>query len=103
NSYRATLNRKELEAQATIIDDYTSEQNRIVHFVVNNAILSRIAETMDETDVATFMLKPSDKPKFPLDLMSLPNERFLVQVSWGPDVIETGVPITFVMNIKNPA
>lgn len=103
NSYRATLNGKELEAQATIIDDYTSEQNRIVHFVVNNAILSRIAETMDETDVATFMLKPSDKPKFPLDLMSLPNERFLVQVSWGPDVIETGVPITFVMNIKNPA
>lgn len=103
NSYRATLNGKELEAQATIIDDYTSEQNRIVHFVVNNAILSRIAETMDETDVATFMLKPSDKPKFPLDLMSIPNERFLVQVSWGPDVIETGVPITFVMNIKNPA
>jgi len=103
NSYRGTLNGKELDAQATVIDDYTFEQNRIVHFVVNNAILSRIAETTHEKDLATFMLKPADKPKFPLDLMSLPNERFLVQMSWGPDVIETGVPITFVLNIRNPA
>jgi hypothetical protein len=103
NSYRGTLNGKELDAQATVIDDYTFEQNRIVHFVVNNAILSRIAESTHEKDLATFMLKPADKPKFPLDLMSLPNERFLVQMSWGPDVIETGVPITFVLNIRNPA
>lgn len=102
NSYRGTLNGRELDAQATVIDDYTSEQNRIIHFVVNNAILSRIAETTNEKDLAIFMLKPADKPKFPLDFMSLPNERFLVQMSWGPDVIETGVPITFVLNIRNP-
>jgi hypothetical protein len=28
NSYRGTLNSRELEAQAVVIDDYTSEQNR---------------------------------------------------------------------------
>ncbi|MDQ5842182.1 MAG: hypothetical protein M3286_01710, partial [Thermoproteota archaeon] len=44
NSYRGTLNGRELEAQAVVIDDYTSEQNRIVHFVVSNAMLSRFAE-----------------------------------------------------------
>ncbi|MGI0048403.1 MAG: CFI-box-CTERM domain-containing protein, partial [Nitrososphaera sp.] len=45
----------------------------------------------------------AEKPKFPLDIMSLPSEKFLFQLSWGPDVIETGVPTTFVMNIQDPA
>lgn len=102
NTYSGTLNGRELEAQAIVIDDYTSEQNRVVHFVVNNAMLSRFAETADADD-ATFALKPSDKPKFPLDIMSLPSERFLFQLSWGPDLIETGVPVTFVMNLQDPA
>ncbi|MDQ3884187.1 MAG: hypothetical protein M3239_01935, partial [Thermoproteota archaeon] len=104
NSYRGTLNGRELEAQAVVIDDYTSEQNRIVHFIVSNAILSRFAERInDNNDIAAFTLQPSEKPKFPLDLTSLPSEKFLFQLSWGPDVIETGVPTTFVMNIQDPA
>ena len=103
NSYRAMLNGRELEAQAVVIDDYSSEQNRIVHFVVSNAMLSRFAETINNNDTAAFALMPSEKPKFPLDIMSLPSERFLLQLSWGPDIIETGVPITFVMNIQDPA
>jgi peptide/nickel transport system substrate-binding protein len=102
NSYVGTLNGRELEAQAVVIDDYTLEQSRIVHFVVNNAMLTRFAETAED-DVAAFELKPADKPKFPLDIMSLPSERFLFQLSWGPDLIETGVPITFVMNLQDPA
>jgi hypothetical protein len=104
NSYRGTINGRELEAQAVVIDDYTSEQDRIVHFVVNNAMLKRFAETMqDDTDAAAFTLRPADKPKFPLDIMSLPSERFLFQLAWGPDLIETGAPTTFVMNIQDPA
>ncbi len=102
NSYRGTINGVELEAQAVVIDDYTSGKNRIVHFIVSSAMLSRLAETIGDTDVAAFSLKPSDKPKFPLDLSSLPGEKFLFQLSWGPDVIETRVPITFVMNVQDP-
>src|SRR5215213_7416996 len=104
NSYRGALNGKELEAQAVVIDDYSSETNRIVHFVVSNAMLSRLADTInDNDDVASFTLQPIDKPKFPLDILSLPSEKFLFQMSWGPDIIETGVPTTFVMNIQDPA
>ena len=102
NSYSGILNGRELAAQAIVIDDYTSERNRIVHFVVNNAMLSRFADTAD-ADVAAFALKPANKPKFPLDIMSLPSERFLFQLSWGPDLIETGTPVTFVMNLQDPA
>jgi peptide/nickel transport system substrate-binding protein len=103
NSYRGTLNSRELEAQAVVIDDYTSEQNRIVHFVVNNAMLHRIEETLDDSETAVFTLAPAEKPRFPLDILSLPGEKFLFQLSWGPDIIETGVPTTFVMNIQDPA
>jgi hypothetical protein len=103
NSYRGTLNGEELEAQAIVIDDYSSEQNRIVHFIINNPILSRVAETITDSNVAVFALAPIEKPKFPLDILSLPGERFLFQLSWGPDIIETGVPTTFVMNIQDPA
>lgn len=104
NSYRGTLNGRELEAQAVVIDDYTSEQNRIVHFVVNNAMLHRIDETIgDDSEIAVFTLAPAEKPKFPLDILSLPGENFLFQLSWGPDIIETGVPTMFVMNIQDPA
>jgi hypothetical protein len=103
NSYLGTLNGRELEAQAVVIDDYTSEQNRIVHFVVSNAMLSRFAETVRDSEVAVFTLAPAEKPKFPLDILSLPGEKFLFQLSWGPDIIETGVPTTFVMNIQDPA
>lgn len=103
NSYRGMLNGRELEAQAVVIDDYSSEQNRIVHFILSNAMLTRFAETINDNDTAAFALLPSEKPKFPLDIMSLPSERFLLQLSWGPDIIETGVPITFVMNIQDPA
>jgi type IV secretory pathway TrbD component len=104
NSYRGMLNSRELEAQALVIDDYSSEQNRIVHFIVSNAMLTRFAETINgNNNTAVFALLPSEKPKFPLDIMSLPSERFLLQLSWGPDIIETGIPTTFVMNIQDPA
>src|SRR5215207_8628879 len=102
NSYRGTLNGRELEAQAVVIDDYTSEQNRIVHFIVSNAMLSRFSQSTNDSEIAAFTLRPSEKPKFPLDLTSLPGEKFLFQLSWGPDIIETGTPITFVMNIQDP-
>ena len=103
NSYRGTLNGMELEAQAVVIDDYTSEQNRIVHFVVNNAMLHRINDAISDSKTAVFTLAPAEKPKFPLDILSLPGEKFLFQLSWGPDIIETGVPTMFVMNIQDPA
>jgi hypothetical protein len=102
NSYRGILNGRELEAQAVVIDDYTSEQNRIVHFVVNNAMLHRIREATTDREIAVFTLAPAEKPKFPLDILSLPGEKFLFQLSLGPDIIETGVPTTFVMNIQDP-
>jgi hypothetical protein len=37
-----------------------------------------------------------------MDLLSAPLERYLLQLSWGPEVIRTGIPTTFVINIRDP-
>ncbi len=103
NSYSGTLNGVVLPADSILIDDYTSEENRVVHFVVSNARLSFIADSIGgNDDVAVFSLKAAEKPNFPLDLMSAPQEKYLFQLSWGPEIIETGVPTRFVMNLQDP-
>ncbi len=107
NSYTGTLNGQNLGAESIQIDDYTSEQDRIVHFVIANTRLSRVAESVGDNNsaaaaAAVFTLKPAEKPKFPLDLVTSPGENYILQLSWGPDVIETGAPVTFVMNIQDP-
>src|SRR3712207_7774681 len=43
------------------------------------------------------ILRPPRSTLFPYTTL------FRSQLSWGPDIIETGVPITFVMNIQDPA
>ncbi|HEY7508194.1 MAG TPA: CFI-box-CTERM domain-containing protein [Nitrososphaera sp.] len=100
NSYRGYVNGVELEAGSVLIDDYTFEDLRVVHFVFNNDQLDRIAASA-EGQTMSFILAPADKPKFPLDLMST-TEKYLWQLSWGPEVIESGAPTTFVMNIQDP-
>ncbi|MGI0034534.1 MAG: CFI-box-CTERM domain-containing protein [Nitrososphaera sp.] len=103
NSYSGTLSGAVLPADSILIDDYTSEENRVVHFVVSAARLSFIADSIDRgSDAALFSLKPAEKPNFPLDLVSAPRGKYLFQLAWGPDIIETGMPITFVMNLQDP-
>jgi hypothetical protein len=103
NSYRGTMNGKDLEAQAIAIDDYTSEENRTVHIIVSNAMLSRIAESIRNSNIATFTLTPAEKPKFPLDITSLPKEKYVFEMSWDPGLIQTVTPTTFIMNVQDPA
>ena len=103
NSYNGTLNGIDLRAESIQIDDYSSEENRVVHFVVSNDRLSRLANSVEiGTNIAIFSLAPAERPKFPLDLLSAPGEKYLFQLSWGPEVIETGLPTIFVMNLQDP-
>lgn len=99
NSYRGTVNGKDLESRALTIDDYSSVDSRIVHFIVTNEMLTSLAGKI-KGDVATFALSPAEKPKFPLDIVSNDN-KYIFEVAWGPDVIQTGVPTTFVMNLQD--
>jgi peptide/nickel transport system substrate-binding protein len=99
NGYRGTINGKELGAESVLIDDYSVEEDRIVHFVLGSNNLSSLARTV-RGDTMDFALISAERPKFPLDIMST-TEKYLWQLSWGPEVIETGVPTTFVMNVQD--
>jgi peptide/nickel transport system substrate-binding protein len=100
NSYQGSVNGEELPAESVLIDDYTFEDLRVVHFMLVNDRLERIARSA-QGQTMDFVLAPADRPKFPLDLMST-SEKYLWQLSWGPEVIESGAPTTFVMNIQDP-
>lgn len=104
NSYVGTLNGVVLPSTAIQIDDYSSIEDRTVHFVIPNSGLFDVSEEFDDQPAsAIFALTGAERPKFPMDLLSSPTEKYLLQLAWGPDVIETGIPITFVMNIQDPA
>ncbi|UVS70537.1 CFI-box-CTERM domain-containing protein [Nitrososphaera viennensis] len=97
NGYRGSVDGKELPPDAVLIDDYSYEGLRVVHFVLNNDRLTGVKGSGNTMD---FVLAPADKPKFPLDLLST-TEKYVWEMSWGPEVIESGSPTTFVMNVQD--
>jgi len=99
NSYIGTVNNNDLDSRAVLIDDYSSQDNRIVHLVLTNDILTSLAEKI-KGNVATLTLSPVEKPKFPMDITSKDN-KYVFELSWGPDIIKTGTPTTFAMNIQD--
>ncbi len=100
NGYRGTLNGVELNPEMIQMDDFTFEDKRLVHFVVPNSRLVSLADSTKD-DKAVFTLSPLEIPKFPMDLLST-NDKYLWQLSWGPEIIRAGTPTTFVMNMQNP-
>jgi peptide/nickel transport system substrate-binding protein len=100
NGYSGSVNGVALPADAILVDDYSFEDSRVVHFVLNSDRLSSLAQKV-KGDSMVFALAPADKPKFPLDIMST-TEKYMWELSWGPEVIQTGTPTTFVMNIQDP-
>ena len=104
-SYVGKINGIELFKSNVIIDDYTEEQERIVHFVLlqdhltflkneqkkNNQILPEFME---------FTLEISEKVEFPMNAMTR-DEKFQVDLSWDPVDIELGKPTTFVFTIRD--
>ena len=100
NSYKGSINGLQLDSRALIIDDYSSQNDRTVHFIVTNDMLTSLAERIQGDKGAAFTLSPVVKPKFPIDITSKDN-KYIFELSWGPDIIEAGNPTTFAMNIQD--
>jgi hypothetical protein len=99
NSYRGTINGRDLDSRALVIDDYTTEDSRVVHFIITNDMLRSLADKING-NVASFTMSPVEKPKFPMDITSSDN-KYVFELSWGPDIIETGALTTFAMNLQD--
>lgn len=103
SSYKATLNGIELPGNAIMTDD-SNPDVRFVHYMIPGDRLTRIAgdaKIDPSTSMATFTLEPRAVPAFPLDTLTN-KEKFKIQLSWSPAIIEPGQSVKFIFNIRDP-
>ncbi len=106
-SYTGKINGIDLFKSNVIIDDYTVEDERIVHFVLLQDHLQYLKQqqkkTMDELpNTMLFSLELSDKVGFPMSAMTR-DEQFQVDLSWDPIEIEPGKNTKFIFTIRDAA
>lgn len=104
-SYTGKINGIDLFKSNVIIDDYTEEKDRIVHFVLLQDHLQYLKKEQkkindDLPDYMLFTLEASDSVEFPMSAMTR-DERFQVDLSWDPIVIEPGINTKFVFTIRD--
>lgn len=106
-SYTGHANGVELFKASVTIDDYTEEDERIVHFVLLQDHLRFVKNEMKKSDQPLpdnimFTLSTSDEPGFPLTAYTK-SEDFQVNLSWDPSDIEPGTDVNFVFTIRDGA
>ena len=104
-SYTGKINGIDLFKSNVIIDDYTDEGERIVHFVLLQDHLQYLKQKQkkisdDLSDYMLFTLEASDKIEFPMSAMTR-DERFQVDLSWAPITIEPNTNTKFVFTIRD--
>ena len=104
-SYVGKVNGIELFKASVTIDDYTEEDERIVHFVLlqdHIKFLKNQLKKSDEPlpDKMTFSLSASDKIEFPLTAYTR-SEDFRVDLSWDPIEIQPETKTNFVFTIRD--
>ncbi|MEX0639678.1 MAG: PEFG-CTERM sorting domain-containing protein [Nitrosopumilaceae archaeon] len=104
-SYTGKINGIDLFKSNVIIDDYTEEGERIVHFVLLQDHLQYLKQKQkkisnDLPDYMLFTLEASDKIEFPMSAMTR-DERFQVDLSWAPIAIEPNTNTKFVFTIRD--
>lgn len=105
--YVGKVNGVELFKSSVTIDDYTEEEERIVHFVLLSEHLKYIKNEQKKLDIELpdkmiFTLTPSGKAEFPLTAMT-ENEEIRVDLSWEPVEIQPGQSTNFIFTIRDGA
>ncbi len=104
-SYTGKANGIDLFKASVTIDDYTEDNERIVHFVLLQDHLRFIKNQMQKSeeplpDKIIFTLSKSDNSGFPLTSFTK-SEDFQVNLSWDPLEIAPGQNTNFVFTIRD--
>lgn len=104
-SYVGKVNDVELFKSSITIDDYTEEDERIVHFVLLGDHLKYVKNEMQKNkqeipDKMIFSLTKSEKSAFPMIAMTK-NEELQVDLSWDPPEISPDQKTKFVFTIRD--
>ncbi len=103
--YIGKVNGIDLFKSSVTVDDYTEEDERIVHFVLLSEHLKFIKSEQKKLggelpNNMVFTLSLSEESIFPMISMT-PNEQFRVDLSWEPVEIETGKNTSFIFTIRD--
>ncbi len=104
-SYSAYVNGIELFNSSVSIDDYSEDDERVVHLVMLQDHLRYLKNEMKKSDEPLpdnmkFKLSTSTENTFPLEAYTK-SEDFKVNLSWDPMEIEPGVDTNFVFTIRD--
>ena len=104
-SYSGYANGIELFKASVTIDDYTEEDERIVHFVLLQDHLRFLKNEMKKSetplpDNIVFTLSTNENVEFPLVAYTA-SEDFQINLSWDPLTIEPGVATNFIFTIRD--
>ncbi len=104
-SYTGKANGIDLFKASVTIDDYTEDDERIVHFVLLQDHLRFIKNQLQKSeeplpDTITFTLSRSENTGFPLTAFTR-SEDFQVNLSWDPIEIAPGQNTNFIFTIRD--
>ena len=104
-SYSGYVNGVELFKSSVSVDDYTEEDERIVHFVLLQDHLRFLKNEMKKNDQPlpdnmVFTLSLNDDVAFPLEAYTK-SEDFKINLSWDPLEVQPDVPTNFIFTIRD--
>ena len=109
-NYSGTSNGVELFKSSIFIDDYSEEDNRIVHFVLLPDHLRHIKNQLKNMEVDSssvilpnsidLVLNKGKEIEFPLRTLTL-SEEYQVDLSWDPKVIVPGEKVKFIYTFRD--
>lgn len=104
-SYTGTVNGIDLFKSSITIDDYSIEDQRIVHFVLSQDMLRYLKQAQKDRGIESpqdlkFVLKIGSKVVFPVIAMTK-NESLQVDLSWEPETIEPGKNTKFIFTFRD--
>ncbi len=104
-SYVGKVNGVELFKSSITVDDYSSEEERIVHFVLSQDNLTYLKQAQKAAGVESpqnmqFTLEVSNQVVFPVIAMTK-NEEIQVDLSWDPIIIEPNKNTKFIFTFRD--
>ena len=104
--YFGTANGIDLFKASVFVDDYSEEENRIVHFILLKDHIRHLKTQLTKIDselpeYLELTLTRGEELQFPLKTFTL-SEEFRVDLSWDPKEIKPNVPVKFIYTFRNP-
>ena len=104
-SYSGYVNGIELFKSSVSVDDYSEDNERIVHFVLLQDHLRFLKNEMRKSgdslpDNMVFTLKSSEEVAFPLEAYTK-SEDFKINLSWDPLEVQPEIPTNFIFTIRD--